>query len=213
MLTPKYCSLAQHHPDKAAEQLEAEAYALIDELKYRPFAYNGLVLGYTELKATIRFALYAPVLWLVLEEVFDALLAQPRNETLAGEVLTRFLATDSITASIPVDDAAIGIACVDKTPRSDSFDAVSAVLDQAASVSRLLGDSIAALYSICAQWKVEPRSRYTGGFEGVKPRKPLLVIGNTYDPATSIISARNVTDTIKPSVLLEHGGVGVSLQD
>ncbi|KAJ2970511.1 hypothetical protein NUW58_g9672 [Xylaria curta] len=60
----------------------------------------------------------------------------------------------------------------------------------------------------CAQWKLEPRERYTEGFAGVKTRKPLLVIGNTYDSATSIKSARNISETLEGSVLLEHGGFG-----
>jgi hypothetical protein len=139
----------------------------------------------------------------------DAFLAQPRNETLAGAALAKFLLANELTASTPVDDAAIGIECVDKAPRSNSFDVFSAALDQAQSVSRLLGDATALLPAICAQWKLEPRSRYVGGFERVIPRKPLLVIGNTYDSATSFQSAKNLSETIEGSVLLEHGGFGV----
>ncbi|KAI3332448.1 hypothetical protein HD806DRAFT_480591 [Xylariaceae sp. AK1471] len=208
--TPDVCTLARSHPNATAEQLESAAYALIEEVKYRPIAYNGYVIGYSELKTAIRFALYSPYTWLALDSILDAFLAQPRNETLAGAALAKFLLVGELTASVPVDDAAIGIACVDKAPRSNSFDVVSAALDQGESVSRLLGDITASLVATCAQWKLEPRSRYIGGFKRVMPRKPLLVIGNTYDSATSFQSAKNLSETIKGSVLLEQGGFGHS---
>ncbi|KAI0391380.1 hypothetical protein F5Y17DRAFT_460913 [Xylariaceae sp. FL0594] len=207
--SPEYCPLAQHRPGIAPSALEAQTYDLIDELRRRPFAYDGLVIGYAQLESSIRFALYAPQLWHFLaNDILDSLLVPRRNDTLAGEGLYGLTSSSSNVAE--QNDAQVGIACVDKVPRSDSFDHVSSVLDQAAAKSRLLGDAIAPLYAICAQWKVEAPQRYRGGFHGVRPRKPLLVIGNTYDPATSIISARNLTDTIKPSVLLQHGGVGHS---
>ncbi|KAI0543991.1 TAP-like protein-domain-containing protein [Xylaria curta] len=205
--TPKVCNLARNHPNATAKQLESATYDLIEELKFRPFAYNGSIVGYSELKSAIRFALYTPYTWLTLDNILDALLASPRNETLAGSRIASYLST-SLAGETIADDAGLGIECVDKAPRSNSFDVISAALDEAQSVSRLLGDTLAALVTTCAQWKLEPRERYIGGFARVKPRKPLFVIGNTYDSATSIKSARNITETIKGSVLLEHGGFG-----
>ncbi|KAI0448588.1 TAP-like protein-domain-containing protein [Xylaria acuta] len=205
--TPEICTLAGNRPNATAKQLESAAYGLIDELKYRPFAYNGSIVGYAELKSAIRFALYTPYTWLVLDNILDAFLVEPRNETRAGAALYNYLSV-SLAGETAADDAGLGIECVDKAPRSNSFDVISAALDGAQSVSRLLGDALAPLVAACAQWTLEPRERYIGGFARVKPRKPLLVIGNTYDSATSIKSARNISETIQGSVLLEHGGVG-----
>ncbi|KAI0399468.1 TAP-like protein-domain-containing protein [Xylaria palmicola] len=205
--TPDVCGLARSHPNATAGQLESAAYDLIEEIKYRPLAHDGLVLGYLELTSAIRFALYTPYTWLALDRILDAFFATPRNETLAGAALADYLAA-SLAGDAPADDAPIGIECVDQGPRSDSFDVINAALDRAQSVSRLLGDVLAGGVTTCAQWKLEPRERYTAGFAGVKPRKPLFVIGNTYDSATSIKSARNITETIEGSVLLEHGGFG-----
>ncbi|KAI0197716.1 TAP-like protein-domain-containing protein [Astrocystis sublimbata] len=205
--TPEACTLARNRPNTTARQLESATYDLIDELKYRPFASNGSVIGYTELKAAIRFALYTPRTWLTLDNILDILLSEPRNETSAGTAIVEYLG-GSLAAETQGDDAAIGIECVDKTFRTDSFDEISDALDEAQSVSRLLGDALAPLSSICARWKLEPREKFTARFEDVKPRKPLLVIGNTYDSATSIKSARNISQTIQGSVFLEHGGVG-----
>ncbi|KAI0196336.1 TAP-like protein-domain-containing protein [Xylaria flabelliformis] len=205
--TPEVCTLAGNHPNATAKQLESATYDLIEELKFRPFAYNGSIVGYSELKSAIRFALYTPYTWLTLDSILDALLASPRNETLAGARILGYLSA-SLAGEITADDAGLGIECVDKAPRSNSFDVISAALDEAQSVSHLLGDTLAALVVTCAQWKLEPRERYIGGFARVKPRKPLFVIGNTYDSATSIKSARNISETIQGSVLLEHGGFG-----
>ncbi|KAK5634727.1 hypothetical protein RRF57_010440 [Xylaria bambusicola] len=205
--TPNVCKLARSHPDATAEQLESAAYGLLDELKYRPFAYAGSIVDYTILKTAIRFTLYSPNSWLSLDKILDALLAEPRNETLVGTELLAYL-SGSLAATTGGDDAGIGIECTDKRLRSDSFDVVNPAFDQSAASSRLLGDINTVLVAICAQWRLETRERYDGDFSEVKTRKPLLVIGNTYDSATSIKSARNISETIEGSVLLEHGGVG-----
>ncbi|TGJ83103.1 hypothetical protein E0Z10_g5668 [Xylaria hypoxylon] len=205
--TPGVCQLARSHPDATAEQLESAAYDLIEELKYRPIAYAGYVLGYAELKTAIRFSLYSPNGFLSLDKILDAFLAEPRNETLAGAELVKANSVGLAGIEL-VDDAPLGIECTDKAPRTNSFDIVNTAFDKAQSASRLLGDSLVAAIATCAQWKLETRERYTGDFTEVKPRKPLLVIGNTYDSATSIKSARNISETIEGSVLLEHGGFG-----
>ncbi|KAI0508519.1 TAP-like protein-domain-containing protein [Xylaria bambusicola] len=205
--TPNACQLARTHPNATAEQLESAAYGLLDELKYRPFAYDGSIVDYSVLKTAIRFSLYSPNSWLSLDRILDALLAEPRNETVVATELLAYL-SGSLAATAGGNDAGIGIECTDKRPRSDSFDVVNPAFDQSAASSRLLGDINTAIVAICAQWRLETRERYNGDFTEVKTRKPLLVIGNTYDSATSIKSARNISETIEGSVLLEHGGVG-----
>lgn len=205
---PQICQLAQSYPNATAQELEAAAYALIDEIKYRPFPYAGSIAGYAELKAAIRFTLYSPRSWLSLDKILDTFLAEPRNETLAGMLLYDYLA-GSLAGEAGPNDAGIGIECTDKKPRTNSFDVANAAFDQSQAASRLLGDLLAGLVSTCAQWGLETRERYNGDFTEVKTRKPLLVIGNTYDSASSIKGARNITATIEGSVLLEHGGFGV----
>ncbi|KAI1364635.1 TAP-like protein-domain-containing protein [Xylaria arbuscula] len=204
---PQVCQLARSYPNATAEQLESATYALIDEVKYRPFSYAGNIVGYSELKATIRFALYSPRTWLSLDGILDAFLAEPRNDTLAGTLLYEYL-SGSLAAEAGANDAGIGIECADKVLRTDSFDVASAAFDQSEAASHLLGDFLVGLISTCSQWRLETRERYNGDFTEVKTRKPLLVIGNTYDSASSIKSARNITETIEGSVLLEHGGFG-----
>ncbi|KAF2972961.1 hypothetical protein GQX73_g478 [Xylaria multiplex] len=207
LATPSVCQLARSHPNATAEQLESAAYDLIEELKYRPIAYAGNVLGYSELKLAIRFSLYSPRSFLAIDKVLDAFLAEPRNETLAGAELVKANSV-GLAGTVIVDDAPLGIECTDKAPRTSSFDVINVAFDKAQAASRLLGDSLVSGIATCAQWKLETRERYTGDFTEVKTRKPLLIIGNTYDSATSIKSARNISEMIEGSVLLEHGGFG-----
>lgn len=65
------------------------------------------------------------------------------------------------------------------------------------------------LYATCAQWKIEPKERYTGDFN-VKTKHPVLFIGNTNDGLTPLVSAKNVSSTFEGSVVLTVDGYGVS---
>ncbi|KAI1325512.1 TAP-like protein-domain-containing protein [Xylariaceae sp. FL0255] len=205
--TPKDCVLAQNYPNETAAQLEAATYNLIEEVKYQPIAIEGAILGYDELQEAIRFLGYSPKLWLSLVSLLDVLLAEPRNETDIISIITSISNTLGSEFS-GANDSPLGIECGDKKPRTASFDVISEVFEQLQSVSRLQGDSTVVVPATSAQWPFEPRERYEGRFVNVKPRKPLLVIGNTYDPATSFQSAQNISETIKGSVLLQHGGFG-----
>ncbi|KAI1824247.1 TAP-like protein-domain-containing protein [Xylaria intraflava] len=205
---PEACTLARSHPNTTAEQFVSATYDLLEELKYRPVGYQGTVLGYTELKSVIRFALYTPVTWLELDPVLGAFFAEPRNDTVAAAALFKAANAALGEFAVPNNDAPIGIECVDKWHRDSSYDNYNEILDQLQSVSRLLGDVQATVPATCEQWKVEPHERYIGKFGDIKPKNPLLVIGTTYDPATSILSAKNISETIKGSGFLEHDGAG-----
>lgn len=74
----------------------------------------------------------------------------------------------------------------------------------------LVGDVPTYIYSACAQWKIEPKERYTGDFN-VKTKSPVLFIGNIFDGLTPLVSAKNVSSTFEDSVVLTVNGWGVSL--
>ena len=63
---------------------------------------------------------------------------------------------------------------------------------------------------LCAQWQFVGKDRYEGDFR-VKTKKPILFIGNTYDPVTPLASAKAMSEKFEGSVVLERGGYGVSL--
>ena len=63
---------------------------------------------------------------------------------------------------------------------------------------------------LCAQWQFMAQDRYAGGFDGIETAVPVLLVGNTLDPATSIVSAKNMSAAFEGSGLLEINGYGVS---
>ena len=53
----------------------------------------------------------------------------------------------------------------------------------------------------------QAKGRHTGD-SAVKPRNPILLIGNAGNPITSLASARNASARCEGSVVLEHGRYG-----
>jgi hypothetical protein len=60
----------------------------------------------------------------------------------------------------------------------------------------------------CQRWKIKPKETYTGSFEHIQTRKPLLVIGNTLDGHTPLKSAYNTSSIFEGSSVLELDGNG-----
>ncbi|TDL14554.1 hypothetical protein BD410DRAFT_797094 [Rickenella mellea] len=68
-----------------------------------------------------------------------------------------------------------------------------------------------ALRVFCAGWKVQSTDKFTGNFSvagAYNTSFPLLVIGNTIDPATPLTSAQKMSRAFKGSVLLTQNSAG-----
>lgn len=205
--SPELCPLAQHSDSAAA--LEETIYNKLEELKFRPIPAGGAVIDSTLLQSVIRPSLYRPGRWTLLGGALHSLLS--------GDYMDFY----SYAAAILADggeahnggvatDAPFGIHCSDKNFRRDNLDDFLPELHKQWDQSKVLGDFTTFLASSCAQWDIEPKERYEGGFCGIKTRKPLLVVGNTFDPATSIKSAFNISAGFEDSVVLTQDGYGVS---
>ncbi|KAL3420721.1 hypothetical protein PVAG01_07166 [Phlyctema vagabunda] len=202
--TDDKCALRKNYASPI--ELEEALYDLIYELKYNPIPYEGVILDYNSLKGLIRPSLYAVFYWEPLARVLNALLTKDLN--LLTEALEYLLAIfPGFFVSGTPDDSAFGIHCADKAWRADSLAEARPDIDAMIQKSKLMGDIFVPLLSQCAQWKMEARERYTGDFQ-VKTRNPVLIIGNTYDPATSIKSAYNLSSGFEGSVVLRHDGYG-----
>jgi len=70
-----------------------------------------------------------------------------------------------------------------------------------------MGDITPAISMTCTQWQMEAKGQYEGDFQ-VERKKPVLLIGNTYDGFTPLKSACNVSSGFKGSVVLEVNGYG-----
>lgn len=205
---PELCSLARDH-ETSSEDLEATAWRIFDELKYRPIAWQGTLLDSSIIKTVIRPALYAPARWPALANFFDALFAKDLDR-LVIEYANLQALSPLILSSDSGDDSAHGIHCADKRIRTDSLDGVLPTIDSLTTTSRLMGDLASTFPITCSQWKFASKERYDGPFTNLSTRVPMLVIGNTYDPATPFRSAQNISAGFQNSVLLQHDGYGVS---
>ena len=71
------------------------------------------------------------------------------------------------------------------------------------------GFHLVPLHLVCTV-ETGAQERYEAGFNHIKTRNPLFVIGNTLDPATSIRAAFNISAGFEDSVVLTQDGYGVS---
>jgi hypothetical protein len=207
MLHPTECALAKSGNATAAS-LEAATYELIETLKQHPLPLPGLLYDYSAFKTQTRSSMYDPVTWPLYSQYLNGLLTG--NLTQFSEAaLGLYQASPAILSDGVGDDSPYGIQCGDRSIRLTDFADYKEAVDGYWAVSRLQGDLTNFLLAICSQWKMEPVERYMGGFKNLKPRKPLLLVGNTYDPATPLKSAINVTAAFEGSVLLQQNSYGV----
>jgi len=104
--------------------------------------------------------------------------------------------------------AVLGIRCGDSTARSSSFSDFLPAVERLYSTGKIMGDWTPSTHATCVQWKMESKGRYEGDFK-VHTKGPVLLIGNTYDAMTPLVSAHNVSSGLNGSVVLEVNGYGV----
>ncbi|RYP62594.1 hypothetical protein DL771_009673 [Monosporascus sp. 5C6A] len=209
---PENCALAQRNGNgTTAAELERAVWDTLDALKRRPLALGNFMLDYTGLKGVLTQALYAPSGWPALATTLDLVLAgdvpaltRLMTEIGGGDTLT----PEAIRASMVPFLALMGIHCGERTARAATLDDVMPAVERLYATSRIMGDLTPSLTMTCAQWRIEPRERYGGRFDGVRTRGPVLFIGNTYDAHTPLVSAYNVSSGFEGSVVLEVNGYG-----
>ncbi|KAK3304150.1 TAP-like protein-domain-containing protein [Chaetomium strumarium] len=212
---PARCPLGRNH---SAASLEAAVLSFMYDLKYNPIVVHVpggpgelgggyYLLEYTLIRQLTLNMLYAPALWPAFATFLDGLLSRNMDPVVA--YLTNLLAQPSPIAA----EALPGIKCGDVLTRTSSsssgLEGILPVVEGRHRASKVAGDAADHLPMWCAQWRIDAKERYRGDFR-VKTRKPVLVIGNTYDPVTPLVAARNVSATLEGSVLLQHDGYGHS---
>ncbi|KAI5863686.1 TAP-like protein-domain-containing protein [Durotheca rogersii] len=195
---PENCPLARNHTAQELEQIMTDLFAAVRE---QPVSYRGeAVIDYTLFKGFIFSSLYRPSSWPQLSAGIDQIVHENNWDTLVAFALG---------PGIPQEDQAIlGIRCGDKGPRSDHLSDLSDVLSRFIKTSQWFWDWAWGYWVLpCAQWKFEAKERYEGDFH-VRTKNPLLFVGNTWDPVTPLVSAKNVSSGFEGSVLLQHNGHG-----
>ncbi|KAI1139197.1 alpha/beta-hydrolase [Hypoxylon sp. FL0543] len=202
------CALAKGN-NKTADELEQAVWDLLDTVKYHPIPVGpSYMMDYSNLKGIIVQFLYNSAGWPVLATILNDLLTG-QLDTLPT-ILTALFPTTNITdifAQIAEPLALAGIHCSDNMVRTEKFEDFLPAVQTMYNTSKIMGDALVFLYSTCAQWKIEPKERYTGDFN-VKTKNPVLFIGNSHDGLTPLVSAKNVSATFEGSVVLEAEGYG-----
>ncbi|KAE8423520.1 TAP-like protein-domain-containing protein [Aspergillus pseudocaelatus] len=205
---PDLCPLAKIY--SSAANLEAAIYVMLDELKFNPIPIPSIggIVTYSDIKATIYEALYAPSSWPLTSELIYNVLV--RNATVLGSsevysTIKSYGLSASLTSSSK--EVGTGIRCSDRA-QSASMSDVLPYSKARAALSRIASDGANGDMR-CAQWnkKMYAKERYTGDFD-IKTPHPVLVLSNTYDPSTPLAAAKNLSATMEGSVLLEQNGYG-----
>jgi len=206
------CALAALN--MTADELEKAMYGLLDKLKYHPIALPNLlaVIGYATVKDYIVSELYNPNAWSDLAKLLTALYTRdvPSVEQFILQLLKAASSPDAISVTF---EATTGIRCADNTIRTSNMSDFQPFIDRWYATSRLAGDQLPGTWYTCAQWKIPPKEPYTGNFispNSLTTKKPLMLIGNTFDPVTALVQAKNVSAVFKDSVVLTQNGYGVS---
>jgi hypothetical protein len=187
--------------DLSAEQLEEMLYDYFETLRFNPvpllsqnFPGGGLPVDYSIIKGSILALLNFPSAWPLIANGIAATIAGSPPLEIAGEV--------------PPQDALSGIKCSDVLTRLDNYTDWSPQAEARLGLSRFAGDLAWEVAYRCGQWKLPAKERYDGDFR-VRTKNPVLLIGNTFDPVTPLVSARNVSETLEGSVLLQQDSYGV----
>jgi hypothetical protein len=204
--------------DSSAGNLVRRVANLLEDLKVSP-----LVLGmndsagtvtYGGFKSTIVSALYFPATWSSLATLLAAVLERNASAYAAASASAPDPFPPSLFPDLSGPEVLDGIQCADKSFRANTLAEMLPTLARFESESWIRGDGDAAVAALqCARWKFASKERYTGTFDKIQTKFPALIVGNSIDPTTPLASARNLSEGLKGSVLLQNNGYGVSAQD
>ena len=187
--------------------------SLIEDLKVVPLALGpSSTIGavtYGMVKSAIVSALYFPFTWSSLAELLAAVVEG--NASAFASATVPGYSPPSLFPNLAGPEVQNGIQCADKPFRYDDVTDMLPVLDRFKAESWIRGDGDIAIQALqCARWKFTSKERYEGSFDNIKTRYPALVVGNSIDPTTPLASARNLSEGLEGSVLLQNNGYGVS---
>ncbi|KAF2173391.1 hypothetical protein M409DRAFT_48375 [Zasmidium cellare ATCC 36951] len=182
----------------------------LEYLQSNPFSYGpspSAFITASSLEQTIIQGLYAPAGWPALAANIDAIIS--RNAT----AYAALIAATPTPPPPPFNDMSQqesipSIRCSDVTLRATDVSQVLPIAQTLLRQSPQLGSYVLfAQPLLCSQWPFVAKERYTGAFD-VQTRKPILFVGNVFDPITSLDAARNASATFHGSRLLVHEGYG-----
>ena len=121
---------------------------------------------------------------------------------------TTSLAGLSGITSLASNEPFFFVQCGDGTLRSEAVEQTIPYIEALQKSSRLAGESVGFRIMACEQWRSGAREKYAGRFDA-KTTRPIVAVGNTWDLATALVNARNVSGGFEGGVLVRHNGHGV----
>lgn len=197
--TPHNCALASLNATACG--LEALLYDFLEVLKFNPVSIAGFVVDWNFLMSIILEYLGKPPSWPVLAETLYGVITG--NAAVAASLMSAY--ESSLAGG---NEYLFGIECSDKAPRASNLSDLTPYIKELYQKGYFADDQTIT-FTRCSQWRMAAKEIYSGNFQ-VKTAKPILIVGNTYDPVTPLVSAQNVSETFEGSVLLQHNGYGVS---
>jgi hypothetical protein len=211
---PEGCSLASYARGKAQSLFDILK-QLLEDLKLRPLALGPDFLtqyvDYGTLKSFIFTFLYTPSGWPLLASYLRAILEQDGSELVSlAAPLVNPTAPPPFPADTPLDPTS-AIRCSENALRSDNLNDVLPLVYEFYAQGWFAADVLTVPQPLtCPQWRLRAKEVYSGGFQNIKTRNPLLFIGNSFDPVTPLASARNGSAAFVGSEVLVQNGYGVS---
>ena len=200
---PEKCALASLNSNAA--DLEATLVGMADKYGKNPVAVGSTV---------INSRMVRELFFIVIKYTGGiATAAQHLTNLVTGTNLTEVAAYyDGLSAGVSVgdNDSIMGIKCSDTFLRADSIEGILPDVEHMLQTSELFAPLLASIAAQCANWPWAAKERYGGPWEGIKTKNPVLWFGNTYDPATPLASAKNMSTGFEGSVVVEQHGFGVS---
>jgi len=195
------CPLAGLEKDSKTTVLD-----LLSSLYARPLPVSsdeaaGLVTYY-DYKSFLYGTLYRPRSWLRFAEI--------SSDLLKGNGTSFMLASTRNLSSFGMAESGTAVLCTDAVPATNySLSSWSEFVANMTNLSLIAGDSRSLDTIPCRHWYAEPNERWLGSFDDVELHTPVLMISNTYDPATPIASGRRLAEKLgKNAVLLEQHSYG-----
>lgn len=202
---PTECALAQD--GATGEILRQKFYKLLYSIKYQPLVAGTIIIDYQSIKTPITQAMYNPAAWSILASGLHGLLTG--NLTAFLEMSATIL-TSSPTYPNLGPESPQGIRASDTTLRTNNLTSVLPIIDKFYARSQIFGDWLSGNTFNYAQWPFHAKGAYTGDWCDIKTKTPILFVGSDVDPLTPLVSAINASTSFPGSVVLQHGGYGVS---
>lgn len=203
---PDVCALASLV--SPAEELSDKVYNLIYTLKNKPIVTGPVVptdiIDYTFLENALQFAIIQPSTYPLLSTALHGLLTF--NNT---EIKPFFAAPSPPIFPNLTYEAVPAIRFSDVPLQRLNTTAFPLIRDELYASSKLLGDFFASLPLSYREWPFKAKGAYLGNFR-VRTKNPILFVGGALDPLTPLENAYNASEGFEGSVVLEHGGYGVS---